>query len=356
MTPEQSLNDLAFITRLDPKGMYDLTVGFPQQCERALAIAKEAGLAKGPARPDLVILTGLGGSAAGGDFIRALFEAHGSVPYQVNRDYFVPSYVNGATLVFACSYSGNTEETLSAYQDAKQKGATIVCITSGGKLAEWARADGYPLILIPGGQPPRTSLGFLLMPVVVACEAYGLLPAFDHGSLVRHLQTCVDLWKVDVPTDSNPTKKLALELHGKVSVLYGLGSWQGLVANRWKGQINENAKVMTFANTYPELNHNEILGWVKAHEQGVTDWVGVVLKDGTESAKMNKRCEVTERLTASICSWHHVTASGANLLEKAVSLALFGDFVSLYMAALNSVDPENIDSINILKNELAAIV
>lgn len=355
MNAAAQLDSRDFVTRLDPKNMLGLTESFPDQVRRAVDIANAAPLATGSVRPDLVMLTGLGGSAAGGDFVRALFEANGSVPFFVNRDYHLPAFVGSGALVIACSYSGNTEETLSAYHDARRKGASIICVTSGGKLAELAESDGFPLIRIPAGQPPRTALGFLLMPVVVASERLGMIPAQDYDALIGHLEACVKLWTVDVAGPSNPCKSLALALHGKVAVLYGLGSWQGLVANRWKGQINENAKVMAFANTYPELNHNEILGWVKCTQQGVAQWAGVVLQDGSETAKMRKRREVTERLTADVCEWHGVTATGQDLLQKALALALFGDFLSLYMAALNGVDPENIDSINILKNELASV-
>ena len=355
MSNASPLDDRAFVLRNDPKGMYDLTVAFPSQCAKAVEIAKQAPIPSGNTKPDLVLLTGLGGSAAGGDFVRGPFEAYGTVPYFVNRDYTLPSYVNSASLVLATSYSGNTEETLSAYADARKRGANIIAVTSGGKIADQARADGFPLIQIPGGQPPRTALGFMLMPVVWACEKLGLLPAQDYDGLVSHLEACVQKWSVEVPLDQNPAKQLAQELHGKVSVIYGLGSWQGLVANRWKGQINENAKNMTFANSFPELNHNEILGWVQADHQGVANWMGILLQDGTESAKMKKRFEVTEKIVAGICPFTKVTANGISLLEKMVSLALFGDFVSLYLAALNDVDPENIDAINILKTELAAV-
>ena len=348
------LNDPAYIVRNDPKGMYDLTVAFPSQCQRALEIARASSLPKGNTKPDLVMLTGLGGSAAGGDFVRGLMEAYGTVPFAVNRDYTLPSYVNNATLILATSYSGNTEETLAAYADAKRRGASIVCVTSGGKLAELARQDGFPLILIPGGQPPRTALGFMLMPVVWACEQFGLIPPQDYDALIAHLSSCVSQWSTDVPSESNPTKQLAGALQGKLSVIYGLGGWQALVANRWKGQINENAKNMTFSAAFPELNHNEILGWVKVNQQA-SNWHGVLLQDGTESAKMQKRFEVTSRLVQDVCQFTSVTAAGNSLLEKMVSLALYGDFVSLYLAALNDVDPENIDSINILKTELSSV-
>ncbi|MBS1724620.1 MAG: bifunctional phosphoglucose/phosphomannose isomerase [Armatimonadetes bacterium] len=349
------LDDREFVLRLDPKGMYALTVDFPAQVAKAVSTAEASALPGDWAKPTSVVLTGLGGSAAGGDFTRALFDAFGTVPFQVNRDYSLANWADGQTLVFATSYSGNTEETLSAYADARARKCPIICVTSGGKLAELAGANGDPLVLIPAGQPPRTALGYLFAPVVVACEKLGLLPQQDWGSAVALLERCVNDWGVETPLASNPTKQLADLLHGKLSVLYGLGHWQGLVAGRWKGQIDENAKNMTFAHTYPELCHNEVLGWVKAGEQGVSHWVSVVLEDGTESAKMKKRAEVTARLIEGTAKTVRVQARGESLLEKMLSLTLYGDFVSIYLAALNGVDPENIDSINILKAELANV-
>lgn len=351
----QWLDDRSYVTRVDPSGMYDLTVGFPGQVQRALDISWSSALPDWKVKPDNVILTGLGGSAAGGDFARALFEFESSVPFIVNRDYFLPRWAGSGTLVFATSYSGNTEETLSAYDDAKRKGCSLVCVTSGGKLAELAKADGWPLIPIPGGQPPRTALGYLFAPVVVASEKLGLLPKQDWGAALTVLDKCVADWSVDVPFDDNPTKQLAKALFGKLSVIYGLGFWQGLVAGRWKGQICENAKNLTFAHTFPELCHNEVLGWVEAGKQGAGRWAAVVLQDGTESAKMKKRAEVTSRLISNVADTHTVTARGATLLERMLSLTLFGDFTSIYLAALNGVDPENIDSINILKAELSKV-
>ncbi|MBX7136102.1 MAG: bifunctional phosphoglucose/phosphomannose isomerase [Fimbriimonadaceae bacterium] len=349
------LDDASFVLRNDPKGMYRLTTAFPDQIREAVRIGQDAGIVPLSQVPRLAMLTGLGGSAAGGDFVRAMFEETGTIPFLVNRDYHLPAYVDANTLIFAVSYSGNTEETLSAYEDARRAGARMVIVTSGGKLAEFGQADGYPVIRIPGGQPPRTALGFNLMPVIVACERMGLLPEQDYARLTDLLKACVGEWGIDTPFESNEAKQLAQKLFGKLSVLYGLGGWQALVANRWKGQINENAKNMTFANAFPELCHNEILGWVKANHQGVDRWVGVVLEDGTESEKMKARERVTSGLIKDVCDMHRAKARGGSLLERMLSLALLGDFVSLYLAALNDVDPENIDSINILKAELANV-
>ncbi len=349
------LDDRAFLTRLDPKGMLALTEGFPAQCERARALAREADLPPLAFEPVLVMLTGLGGSAAGGDFVQCLFESQGRMPFLVNRDYVLPAFVDSRTVLFAVSYSGNTEETLAAYAAAKAKGAHIIAVTSGGKLADQAAADGFPVIRVPGGQPPRTALGYLFVPVVVAAERLGLLPAQPWDAAQAALQASVAAWGADVAFDANPAKRLGQALHGKVGLLYGMGSWPGAVAKRWKAQINENAKNHSFWHQFPELNHNEILGWVECTSQGVERWVAVLLGDGRESAKLKARARVTFELIGGRAEVHHARALGDSLLEKMLSLVLYGDFVSIYLAALNGVDPENIDWLNQLKAEMAKV-
>jgi glucose/mannose-6-phosphate isomerase len=345
------LNSRAAVTALDPKGMLHFTEEYPNQCRQALTLVEGVEFPTGTYTG--AMLTGLGGSAVGGDYVRAMFDAFASIPFAVNRDYHLPAYVGKTTLVFATSYSGNTEETLSAYADAKAAGAQVICVTSGGKLKELALADGYPVITVPGGQPPRTALGFMLIPVLAACVKMGLLPSQDFSKAFDLLESLCKEWTVE--GSSSIAKELGASLHGKLGIIYGLGTWQAIIANRWKGQINENAKNHIFVNTFPELNHNEILGWVKAGDQGVAQYVGMILEDGEESAKMKKRAEVTEGLVKDLCSFAHVTAIGDNLLEKLLSLTYLGDFVSLYLAVLNQVDPENIDSINILKTSLASV-
>jgi glucose/mannose-6-phosphate isomerase len=349
-----NLDRAEFVLAQDPKGMFDLTVDYPAQCERALAIAQGVSLsARG--KISNVVLTGLGGSAAGGDFVRCLFEAYGTVPFSVNRDYHVGNFVGPETLVIASSYSGNTEETLSAYAEAKARGAQIIVVTSGGKLAENAVADGFPVIQIPAGQPPRTAMGYMFVPVAAACVPLGLLPAVDFPALFAHLRNCATKWGMEVSASQNPAKQLAQSLHGRVPILYGLGSYPLAAANRWKGQINENAKVMCFIHGFPELNHNEILGWVMADTQGVDGWSLVIMSDATESAKMQARARVTSELISHQTAIHTFEAPGSNLIERMMAMVYFGDFLSLYMAALNLVDPENIDWINVLKSELGKV-
>jgi glucose/mannose-6-phosphate isomerase len=348
-----NLSDRAYMTELDPKEMLRLTEEFPDQCRKALAIAAQVELPMLETRPAVVALCGMGGSGAGGDFVRALFEEHGGAAFVVVRDYTLPNYIGVGDIVFCASYSGNTEETLSCYQQAKSAGAKIIAITSGGKLAEQAKEDGHTVCIVPGGQPPRTALGWMSVPVMHFCGQLKLIPEQDFESAFNLLDEVAK--ELTVEAAGNPAQQLAEALHGSVPILYGLGTWQGLIANRWRCQFNENAKQLCFFNSYPELNHNEILGWVKADTLGVNKFVGVVLEDGQESAKMKKRAEVTERLVKDVAQFHHVAAKGDNLLERMLTLTFFGDFVSLYLARMNGVDPETIDSINILKDELAQV-
>ena len=351
----QSLDDRATVERLDPGGMLRLTEKFPDQCRAALDIALATTIKPLEQQPNVVALAGLGGSAAGGDLTKVLFETHATVPFLVNRDYDLPKCVDSRSLLFAVSYSGNTEETLAAYDAAKGRGARVIAITSGGELAERASAHGDEVIKVPGGQPPRTALGYLFVPVASACVQLDLLPNLPFDAAFQVLDEGAKLWGVDCPESDNAAKQLARSLHESVGLLYGLGSWQAGVANRWKGQINENAKNMAFANAFPELCHNEILGWVRADGQGVDRWTTIMLEDGSESEKMRARARVTGNLIAKTTSIHSALAIGGTLLEKALSLTYMGDFVSLYLASLNKVDPESIDSINTLKSELAKI-
>jgi glucose/mannose-6-phosphate isomerase len=349
------LDDPAFVAKHDPKGMMRLCMGFPAQCREAFSIARDADLGQGLSGKPQVVVTGMGGSAAGGDFLKALFDSCSTASCVVVRDYDLPSFVGPNTLVIACSYSGNTEETLSATKQAIDRGCKLLAVTSGGEMAELSESQGFPRIIIPGGQPPRTALGYLFIPLVCASVALGYLPEQDFQGAFLELDRCAKEWGVDSKYTSNQTKTLAAYLFGRVPLLYGLGPWQGIVANRWKGQINENAKIMAFANVFPELNHNEIVGWGHADKQNAAHWATVFLESGLESTRMQTRARVTRDIIQHKAETFTVTSRGETLLSKLLTLTYFGDFVSLYLAALYETDPEEIESINRLKKELAAL-
>jgi glucose/mannose-6-phosphate isomerase len=239
------------------------------------------------------------------------------------------------------------------YEVAKSSGAKIVCVTSGGKLKERAEADGHVVYVVPGGLSPRAALGYMLIPVVHACQSLKLIPEQDFEAAFAALGRCREALRVE--ESDNPAKAIAQHLAGSLTLVYGLAGYKGLIANRWRSQLNENAKHLAFANSYPELDHNEIVGWIGAEKQSVGRFAGVLLEDGSETEKMRRRVEVTERLLEGKCRFHHVRAEGESLLERMLWLTYFGDWVSIYLARLNEQDPVDIAPIDTLKEQLAKV-
>lgn len=350
-----SLDDHSLLTQHDPMGMASLTADFADQCERTLALANEQVLNIPQMSINNVVIAGLGGSAAGGDLLTALLADQGKLPGAVNRDYSVPAYVDQSSLVFATSYSGNTEETLSAYADARLKGASIIVVSSGGKLSTLAKADKVPVISVPGGQPPRTALGYMFIPLVVASAHLGLIPSQNFDDVLGAIRSVASSCGFNEPEASNPAKQLARALSGKMTVVYGAGAWQFAIAQRWRGQINENSKEMVLTHYFPELCHNEILGWEGAHQQGVSGWETVTLWGGDEPTRLRQRIEITKRLVGSVTTFHDVHGAGKSRLAQMLSLAHFGDWVSLYLAALAGRDPGRMVAIDQLKDELSRL-
>ncbi len=345
------LDDPRKLSALDPKDVLGLTVDFPNQCAKAIDIFERSNFQPPTTEIHNVVVCGMGGSAAGGDLFRCIAEQTGGVPVEVIRDYTLPKYVGKHTWCIFVSYSGNTEETLSSYRASSERGGPRLCITSGGELAELAAKGEVQVIRVPGGQPPRTALGFMFVPLVLAGAKAGIIEAIDFSHLHDDLQAMREQFGPDKPYAENGAKWLAGELFQRLPFIYGLGTYQGAVAYRWKCQINENSKVHAHANALPEMNHNEIMGWTKAHE--VTRAYSVVcLFDGTESQRMFKRWDVTLKLIDPI-PVHGLRVEGRDLLTKILSMCYMGDFVSVYLARLNEVDPENIDNINTLKAALA---
>ena len=359
--PPNALTDLAHLKLNDPSDMLGAILGLPEQCEDAKKIAIGADLGDLAGRKFAsVLIAGMGGSAIGGDLMRATFEPWLTCPVTVVRDYRLPAYVGPDTLVIAASNSGNTEETLSVYAQARLAKAPILAVTTGGKLEGSAEADGVPLIKLPAtGMQPRAAVGYALVPLVVAAVRLGLLP----DSVLRDIdETSGVLVAVrkelgpDVPPAANPAKQLANAWVGKIPFVYGSQAERGVVAYRWKTQIAENAKALAVANVFPELNHNETVGWSGTHGQaGVEKHLCVViLRDRSEPAHIVRRVELTKELLAD----RHVRideswSSGSSALARTMSLVYTGDFASCYLALAYGEDPTPVKAIDWLKQQLA---
>lgn len=277
-----------------------------------------------------------------------------NVPFEIVRNYTLPSYVGKGTLFIAASYSGNTEETLSALADAEHKGARIAVIAAGGKLQEIAEEKSYPFLQIPKVDQPRYAVLYNLKALAVILEHAGLLaeatitPQLEQAAtyLKQHMQA----WAATVPTAQNPAKQLAQELMGKSVVIYG-GPEMYPAAYKWKISCNENAKHIAWVNQLPEFNHNEFIGWSK---QPVNKPYAVVdLRSSFEHPRVQKRFELSARLLSGMRPEPQVVqAQGDTLLEQLLWSVAFGDFVTLYLALLNGINPAPVDLVETFKKEM----
>lgn len=344
------------IKRLDPKGMYAWIKDFPKQVEDAVRIGNEAKI-KIPVRGiHNVVVTGLGGSAIGGDLLRSYLSDDFGLPFFVNRHYVLPGFVNAKSLVVVSSYSGNTEETISAHRDAVKRKARVLCISTNGETERLARKYKHPFIKIPPGLSPRAALGYSFFPLLVTLGKIGLIKPRNKEikETIQLLQRKATLY-ADPASPENSAFQLAAKLKGKLPIIYSATEHLDAVNLRWRGQIAENAKQLAFGHVLPEMNHNELVGW-KVLTDLMKDMQVVFLKDrGT-----HKRVQVREEITKEVTSRYafnvtEVRSEGSTLLARMFSLIQFGDWVSLYLAIMNNEDPEPVKVIDYLKNELAKV-
>ncbi len=304
-----------------------------------------------PTQPiERVVFAGMGGSALGA-LIAQSWPAFNK-PFEVSRGYDIPAYVDSNTVLFASSYSGNTEETISALEQAEARQAGIIVITSGGKLAEIAAAKNYPLLLLPSGLQPRHAVLYSLKALLVATDSLELtFGAADHlASKAEFLKQAITNWIPTVPTNNNDAKQIALDVIGKSVVVYsGPKLWPA--AYKWKISFNENAKQIAWANQYPEFNHNEFIGWT---EQPVDKPYAVIdLRSSFEHSQVLKRFDITERLlSGKRPDPVIVDAEGEDLLEQLLWTIALGDFVSIYTALLNGINPTPVALIEKFKKAL----
>nr|MBC7246048.1 bifunctional phosphoglucose/phosphomannose isomerase [Chloroflexota bacterium] len=339
---------------LDPQRMLNHIAGLPQQCEDAWDEIQDIVLPDTYRQVDQIVILGMGGSAIGGDLLRALLVEECPIPCIVHRDYGVPAFVNQRTLVIACSYSGDTEEALSGFDEALQRGARLLSITTGGELARRTRMHGLPLHLCHYKTQPRAAVGCALMALLGIVQHLGLVN--DKSADVAEAITVMREWqaqiKETVPVTSNAAKALAEKLYGRVPVVYG-AEHLSEVARRWKGQFNENAKTWAIFDVFPELCHNTVAGYPAPSY--LLQYVHVVmLTSSLHHPRMQMRFDVVrELLQRDGFAFDVVEARGCSKLAQMLSLVLFGDYVSFYLAMLYQVDPWSIGNIDLVKKRLS---
>lgn len=346
------LDEAGRIAHIDAGGMLALVGRMGPMIEEGWEVA--AGVPVPVKRPSAVVVCGMGGSGIGGDLLRSLLAPDAPVPVVTVKGERLPAFVGPDTLVFACSVSGNTGETLAAFQAAAEAGASPLAVTSGGLLAEGARALGHPLVLVPGDMPPRAALPFLLMPMLRAASTAGLSP-IDEPDVKEASALLRDLargWAPEVPTAGNPAKQLAAAMHGAIPVIYAASPATEPAAQRWKTQLNENSKVFAVWNAFPELTHNETVGWegVKGGDPALSV---VVLRDRQDPDRSALMVEAVRDILAHRARVvTEVWSQGGGMLARLFSLILLGDLVSCYLAVIRDVDPTPVRPIEDVKKRL----
>jgi glucose/mannose-6-phosphate isomerase len=344
------LDEPAALARVDAHGVGEMLRGFPAQCRTA------AGLRPVPAtplaRPRTVIVAGMGGSAAGGDLLVACAAERLDIPILVHRGYGLPALAGPRDLVIVTSYSGETAEALSALEAARQRGAALAVVTSGGRLAALARQHGLPRVEIPPGLMPRYALGYLLFSLLALLRAAGLAPVKDQE--IEEALGVLERLGPEVtpgrPTAANEAKRLALVLVERLPLIYG-GPLTGAVAYRWKTDLEENAKVFAAAGTLPEMNHNEIEA---CGRPGARPLHLVLLRDPAEAPEIARRFVIlSELVRGTVGGTSEVWARGTSSLARLLSLLALGQWTSFYLAVLRGIDPWVVPLLEAIKARLA---
>lgn len=294
-----------------------------------------------------VLICGIGGSGIGGIITSKSIADVCKVPVITCNDYHIPSFVNESTLIIASSYSGDTEETIAAVKAAMNKGAQLCAITSGGELEAICKETGSNYILIPGGNPPRTCLGYSLTEQVFVLNKYGLIPS----ELIDNLKSASKLLKSEDTNIKLEAKLVSEALVGKIPVLYSTDKFEP-IAIRFRQQLNENSKMLAWHNKFPEMNHNEIVGWSKENK----DLAVLVFRNKDDFYRTQARIDFTVGLISKYTSSvTQINSKGNSYLERALYFIYLTDWVSLYLAEIENTDPVAIKSIDALKAHLATI-
>lgn len=351
-----NLDNLDSMRQVDRDNMLGHIDRLAEQFQNAWDAAQAYPVPESHRAPRQIVLCGMGGSAIGGDLVAALTAATAPVPFMVVRGYDLPAFVSGPeTLVIASSHSGNTEETLVAAAHAQQRGARMLVITTGGKLAEFASAYGHPMWQFTYDSQPRAALGWSFGLLVGLAHRLGLAPNLDAdlAEAVALLRAMQPQYAADVPETRNIPKQVAREIAGRVPVVIGSGIFEP-VARRWKGQFNENAKIWAQYEPMPEMNHNAVASVPFPKAQAIP-FATLLIR----SAQFDhERVALRYDLTAQMCAdngfmVHTFSPQGDSALAQMCHAIQFGDYVSFYAAMLYSKDPTAIEQILELKAQLA---
>lgn len=325
--------------------MISLIEKFSSQLVEAVNIGEAAKLAPCSKEINNVLVCGLGGSGIGGTIVSQLVANDARAPINVNKDYGIPKYIGKHSLVIISSYSGNTEETLQSMQDALKSGAEIACITSGGEILKIAQEQGLNHIVVPGGMPPRACLGYSLTQLLYLLDHYGIT-TYDFRS---DLNASIELLVQEKENIKAEAKKVANLLSNKIPIIYSTASYEG-VSTRFRQQLNENAKMLCWNHVFPEMNHNELVGWRTKSDK----FAVVLLRNSNDPERVKTRVEICKNIFSKYTSTIiELDSKGNSTLENTFYHIHLGDWISWYLSEINQVDAMEIDVINFLKSELS---
>lgn len=325
--------------------MKKLVQDFSLQLQEALIIGKTHKFVTPSAKFSSIVVTGLGGSGIGGSIVQNFVFDKLEVPFIVNKDYSLPAFVNKTTLVIVCSYSGNTEETIMAMEQARKKKATIVCVTSGGKIAEVANAKGYDCLLVPAGMPPRSCLGYSLVQLLWILNYFGYI----NNSFEKEIKASIKWMNTEATSIQKEAMAIAKKVNGKLPIVYSGSSIEG-VAIRFRQQLNENSKLLSWQGAVPEMNHNELVGW----RDDASDKAVILLRNDDDFSRVKARMEIGKKIMKKYKpTIVEVYSVGKSYWERVFSLIHITDWVSVYLADLRGVDATEVRVIDYLKKSLS---
>ena len=337
---------------LDKSNMQEAIADFPVQIAQSFEIMnnwssslKYAGIKK-------IMILGMGGSAIGGDVSRAILQNNCLIPIIVNRSYTIPNWVDPNTLILASSYSGDTEETLSAFSQCRKRNCPILVLTTGGTLAQYAEDIGLDWVTIPKGYQPRAALGYSFSLILLVLDRLG----FIHDNIVEKVKNSIiplENLCSQLSQEGNAAMKIAEEIYSTCPIIYGSEDLTWVVALRFRGQLAENAKMLSFHHHFPEQNHNEIEGWT-VNEDIMCRFSIIWLRDVDDHTGIQARMNIASSLLETLPgSQINILQSGANRIERLLKLIHYTDWISYYTALLNNVDPTPVNRIQELKDRIA---
>lgn len=346
--------NLKDIQAFDKSDMFGILKNFPAQVSEAVKIA-ESFKWNSPDIKDIsnIVVNGLGGSAIGGDLNRSFLGYEIKVPFTVNRNYRLPAFAGEKTLAVISSYSGNTEETTTAYREAIERKCRILCITSGGEVEKIAKENNHPCLKIPGGLQPRCAIGYSFFTLLITLCRTGFADN-KKKEINETLALLEEMSAVhsDFESPGNIALKIAHKLKGRLPVVYSSCDLLDIVNLRWRGQISENAKMIAYGNLYPEMNHNEIVGW-EMNEDILRRTAVIFMKDKEDYERIKMRMNITEEIFAKHTDTIlNIESNAENRLARIFDLIYLGDWVSFYLSILNKVDPTPVNVIQDLKEKL----